>query len=384
MDQNKHDIKRTINKIIRDKGRFPNKQEMCDILNYSELQVINYMNALVDDGYIERIGSWYKFPDYAEIDEPVITYTGTQQQINVEDYVSIEEDSKILEVKPRVRSPRGKRKPKQQGLVEEITVYGMPVYIIQATMGIIGVGASVISIYYTTFWLLEFLPFAFALLLSSIMTGFSVSAFETVILFLSGQVTKSKWAKIVVAVSFMLLFIVVSCFSMMSTVAGQYNKHVARLQEKQMTDVGSGKTSWSLLQEQKSDLKQQIEEQRQQISLFNKILAGMNTVESKKQNERAWAETQWRLQKAVDSVSTMSLTMDKIREQEKKHSDKSKNVGMKDIKNFYGWISGITDIAEDKVQFWMSLFPAVFVDIISPVGIALALFLRKKYKKDEV
>jgi hypothetical protein len=33
---------------------------------------------------------------------------------------------------------------------------------------------------------------------------------------------------------------------------------------------------------------------------------------------------------------------------------------------------------KDLVQFWMSLFPAIFVYIISPVALAVAMFLPRK------
>src|SRR4030042_1404927 len=57
----KHQIKRTINLIIREKGRFPTLQEMCDLLSYNAEQTQKYMKALAEDGYLEPIGSWYRF-----------------------------------------------------------------------------------------------------------------------------------------------------------------------------------------------------------------------------------------------------------------------------------------------------------------------------------
>jgi len=443
----KHEVKRAIYQIYKEKERFPTLQEMCDALSFSADNTRKCMATLAESGHIESIGDWYKYPgegdppplaslqiipSYAlpeeqeeranplekEVPEALKPVKEFVYEIEEEQYSSpeIKEKAKVFfnkiknlkledftkpkeEEKPKKRTgrPRGKKNGTQiddfiksrdrNGIETNVTLYGVPIYIIQIAMGIIGVGASIISIYYTAIWLFEFLPIPFALLLSSIMVGFSVFAFETVILFASGQVTRSRISKILISTGFVILWIVVSAFSIFSTVAGQYNRNVANKREQVRTGVDSGKASWVLLQERKTDLQKRIGEQRDRISTLNKLLSGMGDVKTRSENNQLWYETQFRLQEANKEITKSSDELEKIRDEEDRRIAHSKKTGeilntsKVDLPDFYGWLAGIFNVSHDWVQFLMSLFPAVFVDIISPVGVALALFLRNKYKK---
>ena len=255
-------------------------------------------------------------------------------------------------------------------------------------MSLIGVGAAVISVYYTTIWLLEFLPIAFALLLSSIMIGFSIASFETVILFMSGEVTKSRWVKVSIATGFILLWVVVSFFSIMSTVAGQYNKHVSNLRDQAKAGISTGRAQWGILQEQKAELQKRLSDYQKQVTTLTNIMDGMGSVEARKNNAGVWAESQWRLQKANEQMSRIASDLDKVREQERTQIEESRKSGvllslagdLKQVPDFYGWMSTIVKVDRDKVQFWLALFPAVFCDVMGPIGIAMGLFLRRKKK----
>lgn len=478
MDNNS-EIKRVISFIMRTKGRFPTLIEMCDALSYNSEQTFKYMEALEEDGYLEKIGSWYKLPKKGEIEkikEKVDKIDGfiennsfkvldlpegepgiLSEIVEPEDIPSIEKTNPVpvenikmdlkehtdnpipIEIKEKkfykpdpvrktvdIKTLRKKintvlkikqglkgfmkskkipislrfqantsgkkietveKKKKNKKLEERMALYGMPVYIIQVLMGIIGSGAAVISIYYTSIWLIEFLPFGLALLLSSIMVGFSVSAFEAIILFLSGQVTKSRISKMSIVSGMAVLWIIVTFFSIMSTVAGQYNKHVSNLKVEAKSGVSTGKIRWSLLKERKHDIRKRLSEYRQQTSVLNKIISGMDDVESRLKNSGLWYESQYKLRKANKQISALSKKMGVVRKEERALLKESRKEGIllsnskKDIPNFYGWLAKILGVAEDKVQFIMSLFPAIFVDLIAPVGIAMSLFLRNKYRR---
>jgi hypothetical protein len=393
-DKIKRELKKAINKIIREKHRFPTLLEMCGILEYSEIQTQNYMKALAEDGYLVKLNDWYSYPPSVS-PKPSVTVEEPKESIFVEEHFPLPvelyamDPIRTIPDNPIVPKTRKTRKKKEPVFQEEAVFYGAPVYIIQIIMGIIGIGAGIISVYYTTIWFLEFLPWAFALLLSAIMVGFSIAAFETVILFLTGQVTKSRTAKISIATGFTILWIVVSAFSIVSTIAGQVNKHAQNLQESAKQEVNISGVSWNLIQERKTDIRTRINEYRQQIKGYNNISAGMDNLDSRTANEKTWYETQWRLKKAQESLDKLSGDMDAVRTEEQALLEKSKKSGIvlstkkeaKDTLNFYEWLSGILDMREDLVQFFLSLFPAVFVDIIAPVGIAISLFLRNKYKK---
>lgn len=387
----KRDIKRAINTVIREKGRFPSRQDISNILGFNNEQTMKCMIALYDDGYLVMDGEWFRFSERPrDNSDPDVAVSiperpkrgrplGSKKPVDEQSAQIIEEQSVSQEIELKIQKEK-----------EDRAIYGVPIYIIQFFMAIIGIGASIISVYYTTIWLLEFLPWAFALLLSGIMVGFSVSAFETVILFFTGLVTTNKTVKLVVASGFILLWVIVSFFSIISTVAGQYNRHVANLRDQAKMGISTGRAQWNIVQERKIDLQKRIIEQREQMTVLNKVLSGMSDVESRKANNAIWYETQYRIQKLGEKMSTTSTELDKIRDEESKQIEESKKTGAllslsdpKGIPDFYSWMSNVTGIVKDKVQFWMSLFPAVFVDIIAPVALAVALFLRRRREDDQ-
>lgn len=395
-------IKKTINKVIREKKRFPNLQEMCNITSMNPEQTLKYMQALEEDGYLVRNGGWYKFPDAKPIiptarleqmkEEPVQAEIETPVEMPVEPIpapvpeAKIEPPREVILIDKPISKPRLKSPGRPKKLKESATLYGMPIYIIQAIMGIVGIGAAIISVYYTTVWLIEFLPLIFALLLSGIMIGFSIAAFETVILFLSGTITKSKAVKISISIGFIALWLIVSAFSITSTIAGQVDRYSKNFNEQSKQETNIYKASWDVLQERKNDVKIRISEYHKQIKNYNDILSGMNNLDSRTSNENIWKETQWRVNKAQAELNKLLNEMENIRNEEKDLLKKIKdnkisftsNKKIENNLNFYEWLSKILNIKENFVQFWLSLFPAVFVDVIAPTAIAISLFLRKR------
>ncbi len=455
-----YEIKKTINKIIREKKRFPSLQEMCNILHYTEDQTKKYMQVLAEDGYLEKTGDWYRFPDkntqnsidflnekleeikdiseeeFKERDQandpvtiPVDITTDTLKEtirnksleaadeyiknhpetIIMDDIDELEEKNKETKeeydtsklklfapqklfnrIKNNIKNdvsfllPIKKHSSKKRSRQE----YSAPIYIIQILMGVIGIGASVISIYYTTVWLIEFLPWAFALLLSAIMVGFAVSAFETVILFLSGQVTRSRAAQWSITIGFVILWVSVTFFSIFSTIAGQYNKFVLNLQDQAKQGIDTGKMNWDSLQQQKEDLRVRLNEYRENSKTYTEISKTMQGLDKRTENDKTWSENQWRLKKANEEIKRLLDELNKIREEERILLKDSKDKGIilgvtkdtENIVNFYGWIAKIFNIDKDRAQFFMSLTPAIFVDFIGPISLAICLFLRNKSK----
>jgi len=147
---------------------------------------------------------------------------------------------------------------------------------------------------------------------------------------------------------------------------------------------------WDILQEKKAEIKRRLADYRQQMSVFTNIIGGMNDVESRIKNNGIWYESQYKLKQVNKKIVELNKSMDVVRTEEKEFLNQSKKTGLllgsesnKKTKNFYSWLAGVIGIASDKIQFGMSLFPAIFVDLISPVGIAMALFLRNKYRKEK-
>jgi hypothetical protein len=373
----KHEIKKSINTIIREKGRFPSPQEMCNALNFSESQTRNYMQALYEDGYLEKIGDWYKFPELKPVEDLIIE----------EDTVIVEEPVKRGRGRPvgTTKEKIEEKKMEEAPAIKKdfIPVYGIQIWIIQIVMAIIGVGASIISIYYTSIWLIEFLPIVFAVLLSSIMTAFAVSAFETAIIFLSGEITDNKWIKGSAVTGFAVLWVVVTFFSIISTVAGQVNEDFKKKEIVESKVDYNKKQQWSILQDEKKDLQVRLQEHREQSKIYTEVLSGMNTLEKREDNKGIWWDTNNKLRLNQNNMTKILQQLDSVREKERTMLAESKTKeliteGNIEKTDFYQWLSKVLNIRADRIQFLLVLLPAVFCDLIAPVGIAVTLFLRSK------
>jgi len=416
-------LRRFINNNIRTDERFPSLSDICSALNYSEEQARKYMESLAEDGYIEKVGSWFRFPnktieevagDFVErlkttpnphtnlyddngeiaadaaVDEFIPIYARDGDILRVHDIAepvkrgrgrpagTFRKNIPQPLVEPQQASPEPRRE------VEKAPVYKNQVRIIQAVMAFIGTSATIISVYYSSIWMLEFLPAVLAILLSLIMVGFSVFAFEIVILFFTGSITDNKFIKIAVATGFTLLWIVATSFSIFSTVAGQVNKDFQKKEAVVAAVDHNSQEYWQILQDQKSEAKETLKDYRQQIQTYNQILSGLNSAKARLNNKQAWNDSTYKLQQAQKNVSKISEELENIRIQEKKiladNRGKGSIIPKKTEQNvdLYTWLAKILGIDPDKIQFFMALSPAIFCDLIAPFGLATALFLRNK------
>lgn len=390
----KYELKRAINSLARELGRFPSKEELCKAFSVKEKKLSELLHELLVDNFIYRNGDWYDFDEQEEDDTgyiPEILHEKYRVE-SLEEAVEYEEERSLsASNKKRGRPPGSKNKR----IIEDTKILeqgpikkeddSIVIKSIRIIMGIIGIGAATISIYYTAIWLIEFLPFLFAILLSTIMVGFSISTFEVIVLIFSGSILHSKLAKWTVCALFSVLWVIVSTFSIISTVAGQYNKYVSGLQEQTRSGVSTGRANWGIIQERKQELQLRLSEYRQQVLSLNKIISGLSDVEKRQENSGIWGETQYRLSKANKEMNKISDELEKVRAEERKQIDESRQHGVSltinggdGLPDFYGWFAKVVNVHKDRAQFLMSLFPAIFVDIISPIGIAIALFLRKR------
>lgn len=388
MEINKYDIKKTINRIIREKGKFPSMQDMMNALEFNPEQVTKAMDSLVEDGYLSVNGSWYNFPSLKEEPLPEIPIE-TENSV----HITFGERPEIdVPVKRKRGRPFGSTKKKEP--VQEISKfkemvknqissdYRSQIKAIRIIMGGIGIGAAIISVFYTSQWSMEILPLPLAILLSLIMVGFSISAFEVMILFYTGEIIEDKKNNRIIMSVFGILWLITIAFSGTSIVAGQINKHFKIKEESvQMADTNS-QEHWKILQDQKADAKERLSDYRQQIKTYTQILSGLNTAQARKDNKATWNDINWKLQKTQTSISEISDELENIRIQEKTILQNNKG---KDIVNknegkidFFGWLGKVLGVRGEIIQFITAIMPALFCDAVAPFGLAIALFLRKK------
>lgn len=395
----KRDIKEAIERLITTHGRFPKISELATELEISQNQAGQCMRAMVDDGFLIRQGNWYKIAPKDEEPnhqtslhtvsnspkevKPVIISTPVVEEAPEE--IQFEEDimTQFQQVSETISPEAPEEIHPPVFDMEFSTDVDYALRIIQIGMGIIGGGAAIISMYYTSIWLLEILPAVFALIMAFIMVTFSILAFEVVILFLSGRFT--SWVRWPIAFCFLCLWLLVGTFNITNTIAGQYNmysKSQIEHSEKQMSD-NPGRVEWQNLQERKKEIQERLKDTTDQIATLRQLYSGMNNIEARTKYGKTWNDTDWKLTQAGKQMDKQSAVLSQIRIEERELIQKYPGIidsrgDMKTIPDFYGWVSGVLKKDRNIVQFLLSLVPAIFIDIIAPTAIAIGLFLRKK------
>ena len=281
---------------------------------------------------------------------------------------------------PQTRQPEAIRKPEplprqpEPVSPESVLISPITILIIKYAMAGIGVIAAGMSVYYTTLWLLEFLPVIPALLLSIAVVGFSVLAFEVMLIFWQPTAKNAKQKLIRpqawISAVFGLLWLVVMLFSIMSTVAGLYNKRAGR-------SVADARIEAKNIQEKlelegyniiEQDLKQVLSEKRTEYAVIAKQWREAGTNEQPRY---------YRQMKAVEhELKAVQRDLDKARQARLSYI-RSKGVNVEPEKlTFYRWLGEkVFRASPDLIEFLLSLFPAIFVDIITPLALAVTLFL---------
>lgn len=281
-------------------------------------------------------------------------------------------------------SDNGKKKIKIKELISSITII-----VIRIIMALISIGACILSTWFTASFLMDSLNPVLAYILSIIMILFSVMAFETIIIFF-----KNKQLPLVLLFSF--LWIVVLIFSMFSTVATQYNERIKNDNQDstQSAEKTIDKKKYDILEKEEKEIEQQIELKQTELQPYLDIMSSFQTKEDRKSKDDKW--TYWNASEKVQAINKeidkLNIKLSKKRNEILKELDRlnkqEDKTGIiqgteKETKSFYKWLSEIFNVEIQYVQFWPSTFPAVFIDIIAPLSLAICMFLKRKEEKNE-
>jgi hypothetical protein len=238
----------------------------------------------------------------------------------------------------------------------------LPSYIIviKAVMTMVGVTAVVLSTMYTYRFLLPTNGSVVSFLLSFSMIVFSVISFDVVILFW-------KPRHHALSITFAILWVIVASFSMFSTMEVNYNGYVA-LEEASVEDF-SGRVSVRL---SIAALERRIEDKKTQVA---SIQDGIKSYTEKTATVSAWylGEFQKGLSAASKELQDLYAELDVLIKEspEALVTEETKKV------TFYDSIEKIFKVPAKSVHFFIHLLPAVFIDIMAPFSIAVAIFLGK-------
>lgn len=258
--------------------------------------------------------------------------------------------------------------------------------ILRGIMIFIGIGAIIISDYYTTIWLMEFLHISLAILLSTLMILFSVGVFEVILVLRENK-------QFVIISMCVFLWLVVVCFSMMSTVAGQYNKRIININQNIINNSATiiDKEGYDLLIKEEKEIEEKIREKKEEKKPFISLMSDYETIEDREKDKFLYWDAYEKIKQINIDIENLNnelkLKRKEIKDYYENKKQKGETIGATDKtqiqnKSFYEWIASIFKIDSQYIEFWLSIFPAIFVDIIAPFAIAIGMFLKRKKQNE--
>lgn len=228
-------------------------------------------------------------------------------------------------------------------------------FIVRIVMGAIGMGAVGMSTYYTSIWFGKLLWLPIAILCAA-----------TIVLYISFALEAShsmkgflKWMLRVTALMMMV-------FSMVSTIAGQYKSDTDK---KEAVNEQANAQALSLLQVEERSLEETLASTKQELDDNTVLLGqfGKDDLESKAYKDLFWK-----------SYSLRKIRDDTANKLEKKRSEIrafTQQTGTTQVvqNTFYTWIASWLPLSPTMLEFWLYLFPALFYDIMAPLGLHIAL-----------
>lgn len=239
--------------------------------------------------------------------------------------------------------------------------------ILRAIFGVLSAGGSVISIRNTSMYLSTVFPLGWAIALSSFMSMFMLSAFSAMVVFWHRK-------QYMVASGIGVLFIIVTLYSMSSTSIAMYNSAKESFVVKSTVERvdNNNQMVYNQYQDQENNINALIEAKQVTLARYNKLIAPFTDITSKD-----YKNLSWNISQAEAYIATRTAELNAIATKKLSVIDSFDDTEVI-AEDFYQMIQRVFGIQASLVQFLLSIMVAVFVDAISPIGGAIALFLKKE------
>jgi hypothetical protein len=252
-------------------------------------------------------------------------------------------------------------------------------FVIRGVMFCISLVAIYISIHYSYLWISEFLEPFKAFLLSVVMVAYVTFSLEAVFLLFKEKTKAAVFMGLIILIT----AIASLTFSMSMTVIGQYNRKTELLQEKTSAAQANKKeiATLEILKNTEKTAVEAVKIKREEIKTGQTILSGFE----KEDTESIEYKTQlWKLSQLNIELRKYETALQKAREELKNFINREEvTTEIIERQDFYSWFATLTGIEKGIVEFLLYLIPALFVDIIAPLGMFIALGLYRKKEKEK-
>ena len=365
----KHDIQDHIRAMHVQLGRFPKIAEMAVEFNMPQYQVTNMLQRFVQDGFLIRVGNWYRFP-------PVVT--ATEEELHTQPTKGTqpapEQPPPSPVVPPPVDPPDSLTRTIEQFLP-----------ILRWAFLAIGAVATVLAAWYNELWFEEYLPAWVSWLTAGIFVGFAIMAFELALwLFVQAIQDRTrwlggiKWGLVFMSAVIMTLWIIVLGVSITARVAGQYNQWVAEQVTTPQDPKEVARTT------ELANLQITRKTNQDNVATWQPLLESAAGLVAKAgvdlETKDKWPKTYAQAQADVTKYSGLI-----IKAQDEVKGLNAREVVLlaaaptaptkRDMDDAYSWAAKAMSVPKEQVHFWANVFPAIFLDVIAPVGFTVFFFL---------
>jgi hypothetical protein len=251
--------------------------------------------------------------------------------------------------------------------------------VIRAVMALSGTGASVVSGYFAIARLGEFMPRALATILGAFIVAFAVIAFELVLVFVQ---RRSFFA----AATFVFLWALVAVFTLNATIAGFYTYYTAVKHEAAAREAPENANTQALqsLGSDEADLRARID------TLTLDLRANERTVQNttgsameRSDNGRIFYDAQARITSDSKALDALDSRLQVVREKKVAilAATPAVSAAVKRT-DYFEWAGGLLHWQPATMELVSAIFPSVFIDLISSIGLAVALFLQSERKRE--
>ncbi len=362
----KQDILARIHAMHAQLGRFPKIAEMAVEFRMAQYNISNMLHRFVEDGSLIRVGNWYRLP-------PVVTATAAE-------LTKPAEAESVKETPPT--------------LVEDTAMEsGIAMFIpaLRWTFLFIGIIATVLASWYNALWFGDHLPMWAAWLTASIFVAFTIMAFELALyLFIQAfkrrtkRLREIKWGHFLMSLAIFALWVIVLVVSIGARVAGQYNQWVDQQIENPVApEEQARKLELAQIATAREQAESNIKTWAPLLDTQAKLMAQAGaTLDAKDKYPVTYANAVAQVDKFTTDIKKAQADIKGYNARELVLIAAAPAVQTKkDMDDAYTWVASALKTTKGDVQFWANLFPAIFLDVIAPVGFTVFFFLRGKKPK---
>jgi len=328
MTQTAYNIYREIINYYTLNKKFPNLKHICEKFKKDKDEIFNYIKELEKDGLLVKDGKNYVVKNNYRI--------------------------------PKQDVRKDKISDKFKFKLDFLLVFKFAIFVI-------GCIATFMSMYFTYFWFKGFFNNYIAFMLAIAIVGFSVIAFESIIIFKYRKNFGVMWL-------FIFLWFIVLTLSMTTTIAGQVNKNFENTIKKKDVKNDNNVMLYTQLKIEIDSVNIDLANKRKDRDSLNNSLIKYSD-DQKKYNSVMYqiAIKDKDIEKTYKLLESKNIEFKELIKNS--NLDLNKN---KDNLTFYQWASSVLGIPENVIEFFLGLFFALFLDIISPISFSIILMLDKK------